>query len=616
MILQALYEYYQRKAALPDSQIAPEGWQKKEIPYIIVLDADGRFITIEDTREGEGKNIRTKQFLVPAEVKKTSGIKANLLWGNVEYVFGIITPKNEKEAKTKNKIDKEKLRVVEKQKAFLETLRQSFPDERSKTIINPVLIFLENDPVSKIMENESIKDTWVQAFENNANLTFRIVESENIICKSLEYAIIQLTSENESDVEGICLITGEQKPIARLHPSIKGVYNAHPSGANIVSFNLDSFGSYGKKQNFNAPVSESAAIAYTTALNELLGKDSRNKVQIGDTTTIFWSQKKDEIEDIFPCLLSSQDDPDAEIRAVEQLYKRVYTGAQRSESKNKFYILGLVPNKVRLSIRFWHQGSIPEFEMKIKQHFDDIEIVRSENDVGKYALFWILSAMTQEKKVDNSPSGFGKPEYKQGTIAQKNKIDNLPPNLAGAIVQSVMNGTPYPVTMLNQTIRRIRATQKITRIQAGILKAYLNRYYRTHQTNEEEIKVSLDTNNMNVGYRLGRLFAVLEKIQEDVNPGLNTTIRDHYYGAASSTPVTVYPQLLKLKNYHLAKLSNPGRKIWYENILGEIFNGIGNDIPSHLSMEDQARFAIGYYHQRQDLFTKKEKIETNENCEE
>ena len=188
-------------------------------------------------------------------------------------------------------------------------------------------------------------------------------------------------------------------------------------------------------------------------------------------------------------------------------------------------------------------------------------------------------------------------------MALENKVDNVPPNLSGQIVQAILSGSLYPATMLQQTIRRVRATRDVTRMQAGILKAYLNRYYRIHSTKEKEITVALDTANNNPGYRLGRLFAVLEKIQEEANPGLNATIRDRFYGAASSSPVTVFPQLLKLKNHHLAKLENVGRKINFERMLTEIFDGIGSEMPSHLAMEDQSRFAIGYYHQRQALFT-------------
>lgn len=589
MILQALYEYYQRKASLPDSKIAPEGWQWKEIPFIIVLDESGKFISIEDTREGEDKKRRAKEFLVPAEVNRPGlSVKANLLWDNIEYVFGILTSKTEENAKKNNKLEKEMERVLDKKTAFFNNLKQIFSDESSEKLVKPILIFLENDPVSKITENGALFDIWNEALNKNSNVTFRITNSTETICDTLKPYILGLSNESEPEISGICLITGEQSSIARLHQPIKNIGDK-PS-MKIVSYNENSFESYGKIQSYNAPVSIKAEHAYSTALNELLEKDSKNKVRIGDTTIVFWAQKKDPFELFFPNLIStSKDDPDADITAVEQLYKSVYAGSQNHEYENKFYVLGLAPNAARISIRFWHQGPIYEFETRIKQHFDDLEIVRSEKDIGKYALFWILSAMAFE-----------------------GNTENLPPNLSGAIVQSIMNGTPYPVTMMHQTIRRIRATQSVTRMRASILKAYLNRYYRTHPTNEEEMKVSLDKENTNQGYRLGRLFAVLEKIQEDANPGLNATIKDRYYGAASSTPVTVYPQLLKLKNYHLAKLKI-GTKIYYEQLLGEIFNGMKTEMPAHLSMEDQARFAIGYYHQRQNLFTKREKAtETTE----
>jgi CRISPR-associated protein Csd1 len=324
----------------------------------------------------------------------------------------------------------------------------------------------------------------------------------------------------------------------------------------------------------------------------LLGKDSKNKVQVGDATAIFWAQKPDGFEAAFPSFFGfpSKDDPDADVRAVKALYQSANTGLLNSDSKAQFYVLELAPNAARLSVRFWHMGTISVFAETIRQHFDDLEIVRSTKDIGHYSLFWLLSSMAHE-----------------------NKVDNVPPNLAAQIFQSVITGSPYPVTMIQQTIRRIRAQQDVTRTQAGILKAYLNRFIRIYSTNEKEISVALDPINKNPGYRLGRLFAVLEKIQEEASPGINATIRDRFYGAASSTPVTVFSQLLKLKNHHLAKLDNTGRKVNFERMLAEIFDGIETSMPSHLAMEDQARFAIGYYHQRQALFTKSSSTNESEN---
>ena len=566
MILQALYEYYQRKAADPESNIAPEGFEWKEIPFVIVIDKEGNFVALEDTREGDGKKKKAKPFLVPAAEKKTVGVKANLLWDNIEYALGA----NPRE---RDDIDARK-------NAFLNRLQENFTNDASSSLVAPLVVFLQNDPVTQITDKEAENELWKEIFDNNANVIFRVLGSQDAtLCDTMKPYMLK---NNDLEDGGICLISGLRAPIARLNASIKGVRGAQSSGAALVSFNLKAFESYGKTQNYNAPMGEPAAFAYTTVLNMLLGKDSKNKVQAGDATTIFWAQKPTFFEDIFSSFFAfpPKDDPDTDVRAVKALYDGVFTGHKGSDSQTRFYVLGLAPNAARISVRFWHEGVVQDFAEKIKQHFDDLKIIRSPKDTGRYALFWILSAMALE-----------------------NKVDNVPPNLSGQIVQAILSGSLYPATMLQQTIRRVRATRDVTRMQASILKAYLNRYYRIHSTKEKEITVALDTANNNPGYRLGRLFAVLEKIQEEANPGLNATIRDRFYGAASSSPVTVFPQLLKLKNHHLGKLENVGRKINFERMLTEIFDGIGSEMPSHLAMEDQSRFAIGYYHQRQALFT-------------
>jgi CRISPR-associated protein Csd1 len=576
MILQALYDYYQRKAADPESGIAPEGFEWKEIPFVIVIDQEGNFVSLEDTREGDGKKKKAKAFLVPAAEKRTTGVKANLLWDNVEYAIGA-NPRNRDDIETRKN-------------AFLERIKDAFQYDEAATIISPLTAFLQDNPLEKIIEKLQKDAAWNEAFNANANVVFRVLGSQDSsLCDTLKP---YLTKHKEHGGDGgICLVSGEVATVARLHAAIKGVRDAQSSGAALVSFNLPSFTSYGKTQNFNAPISESAAFAYTTSLKMMLDKESKNKVQVGDATTVFWSQKQDAFEGVFPVLFAfpKKDDPDADVQAVKSLYEGIKSGHGRMGSDTRFYILGLAPNAARISVRFWYEGTIAEFAMYIRQHFDDLEIMRSPKDAGHFSMFWLLSAMAHE-----------------------GKVDNVPPNLAGQIFQSVITGGIYPVTMLQQAIRRIRATQDVTRVRASILKAYLNRFSRIYKTKEKEIKVALDLTNDNSGYLLGRLFAVLEKIQEEASPGINATIRDRFYGAASSTPVTVFPQLLKLKNHHLSKLENAGRRVNFERILAGVFDGIGVDMPSHLPMEDQARFAIGYYHQRQDFFKKKDSDNNNE----
>lgn len=565
MILQSLYEYYERKKADPTSGIAPLGFEWKEIPFIVVISREGKFVALEDTRHGEGKAKRAKSFLVPQGVKRSVGIKANLLWDNIEYALG---------ANPRERTD-----IGARSEAFLAQIREELPT--ADPAVQALVQFLTHQPASAVAQGAN-PDTWQEVFESNANVTFRIDGSEY---PTLMDQFHEPVADKRTPGVGrdICLVSGARGSIEPTHFSIKGVRGAQPQGAALVSFNADAYSSFGKEQNINAPVSTRSVFAYTTALNHLLRKDSPNKMQVGDASVVFWSDHSTSFESAFANFftLPPKDDPDRDVLAVRQLYGSLDSGSVDTTSSTRFFVLGLAPNAARLSVRYWQVGSVQEMSHRLRQHFEDLEIAKGSKDVGRLSLFWLLVELANERK-----------------------IDNIPPNVAGNLVRSILTGTPYPATVMQQAIRRIRAEQTVNRLRAGLLKACLNRAKRAYPTQEKEITVSLDPENTNVGYRLGRLFAVLEKIQEDASPGLNATIRDRYYGAASASPVSVFPQLLKLKNHHLKKLDKPAFVIAHERRLGEIFSGISPAMPAHLNMEDQARFAIGYYHQRQAIFTK------------
>ena len=577
MILQALKEYYDRKAADSESGIAPEGWEWKEIPFIVVLDLKGNLKQLEDTREGEGKKKRGKLFLVPQGVKKTSGIAANLLWDTAGYIFGIVST----EGLSDDKVRKATARAPEQKKAFIERIKDDLP-ETSRT--KAVLGFLS------AVEREALErmPVWEDIYQSNSVISFRFEDERDLFCRSAEVLAALGDQNSAKQADGLCLVSGATDRISELHTSIKGVYGAQTSGANIVSFNLDAFRSFGKKQGANAPVGERAMFAYTTALNTLLSRDSAQRLQVGDASTVFWSARKTSFESDFAFFFKEpeKDDPDAGTRRIRNLVESPQTGAYVEDSGDeKFYVLGLAPNAARIAIRFWQVGTVAEFADRIRRHFEDLSIVKPPKEPEFYSLWRLLV-----------------------NIATQDKSENIPPNVAGDFMRSILDGTPYPQTLLQSALHRVHSDteNRVKPVRAALIKAYLNRYLRAHPNKgEKEIEMALDTEQPSIGYQLGRLFAVLEKIQEEASPGLNATIRERYYGSACSSPVTAFGTLMRLKNHHLAKLDNKGRAVNLEKLVGEIVSHF-DDFPAHLDLHEQGRFAIGYYHQRQDFFTKKD----------
>ncbi|PKL98776.1 MAG: type I-C CRISPR-associated protein Cas8c/Csd1, partial [Gammaproteobacteria bacterium HGW-Gammaproteobacteria-7] len=339
-------------------------------------------------------------------------------------------------------------------------------------------------------------------------------------------------TQSGSELRGNCLVTGAvDVPLAPNESVIKGVWGGQPAGCNIVSFNARAFESYGKRERNgeNAPVSLRASFAYTTALNYLLA--SKQRMQVGDTSTVFWAGEPHELESTVVDLFGDppKDDPDRNTDALKALYAAVDKGQfSVGGIDTRFHVLGLAPNAARISIRFWETTTALDLARRIKQHFDDITLVHAPHEAEHLSLFRLLTG-----------------------VALLNKADNIPPNLGGEVMRAILEGLPYPSTLLNLAIQRCRAEQKPSYARAAVIKACLNRWIRSRKTQEMEFLPMLDPANINAAYLLGRLFAVLEKIQEEASPGLNATIRDRYYGAASSTPVSVFTTLLRLKNHHL-----------------------------------------------------------------
>lgn len=570
MILQALKEYYDRKAADPESGIAPLGWERKEIPYLIVLDRNGNLVNVEDTQEKVGKKLRARTFVVPQSVKRTVGIEPYFLWDNVEYVTGIVC----KEGGDRKKVD-------DRHAAFMARLER----HDGVPVIHAVRRFLSSADIAARLERF---DAWKPAREGCAFVAFKFAGEEGTVFddEAVKSVVNGFAGGGESET-GVDLVGGERCRIATLHPSIKGIPGANTTGANIVSFNFPAATSFGKKQGENSPIGVRSAFEYTTALNTLLSKDSKQKMMVGDAAVVFWADRVSAFETEMSGFFSepSKDDPDRLEGSVKALFRSPQTGAPAFDDDDaRFYVLGLSPNAARIAVRFWHVGTVSEMAGRFREYFDDLMIAHGAKERDHLSL-WRLLVST----------------------ASLGKSENIAPNLAGAVMRSILEGLPFPETLLQSVLMRARAEHDITYPRAKLIKGCLNRKLRFNNIdNERKLTVSLDVENKNAGYRLGRLFAVLEKIQEAANPGINATIKDRFYASASATPALAFGNLMRLVSHHLSKLAKdkPGWKVNLEKTLQEILEGM-DSFPAHLALDDQGRFAIGYYHQRQSFFTKK-----------
>ena len=567
MILQALYDYYHRCGNLPR-----KGMELKEIGFLIVIDKNGKFLRFEDRRIDKKQ---AQKFLVKKHVGRTSALIANHLYDNSGYVFGY----------------SEKGDVTAQYNTFKEKVRciyEHHPDNKDVLAVNK---FYQQE--QSVILSQMQKDSLWPEIEKNLSkkysfFSFLIQGDTKIVAEKEE--LLDDDSDNIPTGEQVCLVSGKKGTIVEVTTAT--MIPGSQAVAKLVSFQTGSgYDSYGKSKGGNAPISEESEFAYTTALNHLLRSDSRNKFMVGTRTFVFWASKSDEAgqkaEDSFLALFGFNDnidDPNRNIEQVRKVFKSIYSGELRTTSDDIFYILGLAPNSARIAVTYWAEIPIRKFAETICRHFDDMEVIDTRNEKRPY--------MSLRNMIS--------------TVTLGGKVSDATPNLADAVVKSIFEGLPYPQTLFASCIRRVRAESgdkdrnavNITR--AAIIKAYLNRISRN-----QNIKVMLDKDNNNQGYLCGRLFAVLDKIQEEANN--QHTIRERYMNSASSNPATVFATILNLSNHHVENLKTEGRKIYFERLKREILSKIDADgFKAQLDLQDQGRFFIGYYHQRQDFFTKNE----------
>lgn len=587
MILKALYDYYHR-----DRQSVPFGKQVASISFIIVINKRGEFIRVEDSRtDKKGTN-----YLVPVGTHN-NGISPLLFWDNVQYLLDYIPqsePLSEKDAADKKKVDERESKINkshEKHLAFVKRC-QFVAEKTQQEELLSVSYFYSNNELRKVYNDP----LWGEIKKNPLSwLSFRVEGSLNIVACNVFLRDFNNDSLQDSS-KGICLITGNKAKIARL--CLPTPIPGAKSSAKLVAFNDSSFCSYGKEQGDNAPISQEAEFAFSSALLNLKSEGSRNKFTIGNRTFLFWASKDDEAgkqseESIFNMFgfNEQEDDPNRNIEQVRKVFEAINLGTLKTTSDDMFYILGLAPNSARIAVTYWAEIPLRQFAGTICRHFNDMDVVDMRPEKKPYmSLRNIISAVTLGGKVSDAA-----------------------PNLPESVVKSIFEGLPYPQTLFASCVRRIRAESgekdknPIYITRAAIIKSYLNRL----NNNQKPIEAMLDKENSNQGYLCGRLFAVLDKIQEEANN--QHSIRERYMNSASSTPAAVFSTILNLSNHHMENLKNEGRKIYFEKLKQEIISKIeAGGFKAQLDLQDQGRFFIGYYHQRQDFFLKNESTDNNE----
>ncbi|KJS83819.1 MAG: hypothetical protein JM58_11850 [Peptococcaceae bacterium BICA1-8] len=597
MILQSLVNYYEILANDEDSYIPKLSYCNANVSYAVNLSLDGELLNIIPMKIGvqRGKRIIEvpQSMEVPEQVKKSVGIKSNFLCENSSYIFGV-----------DNKGEPERSKKCFKAFKELHTnVLQNIDNATAKAVIN----FVSNWDIDRAIEHPSITE-YLDEILSVANLVFKVDGGEFVHHnKEIRQAWEKYNSNSDNTNVMQCLVTGKERSIARLHPSIKGVRGAQSVGGSMVSFNERAYESYGrdKQQGLNSPVSEYATFAYTTVLNYLLA-DTAHKIYLGDATIVFWAESPKKIYQDFMSLYinggtvnNDENLAKDEVAAseVKSIFEKIAQGKPIDEmsdifdEKTNFHILAISPNAARLAVRFFISNSFGEFVKKIAIHYQDLRI---------------------EKQYPTDPDTFSVWRLLNETVSLKSNDKAATPLMAGATLKAIITGFPYPASLYNSIMLRIRAEKDINYYKVSIIKGYLLRKYKTTNKFKEVLTMALNEQSDNRAYIFGRLFAVLEKAQLDANPKINTTIKDKYFTSACATPGSVFPILLRLSQHHISKAEygyTSDKKI---AAILERLSIENNPFPSNLLLDEQGVFILGYYHQRNALY-KKNNIKSEEN---
>ncbi|MDE2976811.1 MAG: type I-C CRISPR-associated protein Cas8c/Csd1 [Acidobacteriota bacterium] len=603
-ILQSLVAYYERIGA--KGEAPPFGYSEQGISYALVLSMEGALIDVQDLEGSSGSRRRPLRLRVPQpEVRSGRAVKPNFLWDKTGYALGTTKDESQQGWRTTGRGEFEAFKESHLSmlaasadaglRALAAFLRAWRPENYG--LLGPGGDMLDKNVVFRL-------DDGTVQFLHDRPAARRIWED-------------RLSSRGSSD--GLCLVTGEHETRARVHPKIKGVWGATSAGASLVSFNLDAFNSFGRRQGDNAPVSERAAFAYVTALNALLSHDSRQRVQIGDASTVFWAEAASSetaakaAEDLFSIMAAGPSDEQEAAKVRDKLLavaagRPLVDVAPDVQEDTRIFVLGLAPNAARLSIRFWHEDSIGSLANRLREHWQDLTVDPAPRSWPPAV--WQLLRETAVQRARTS-SGNQALQRAGGALSARRRSGNVPPALGGALMRAILTGGRYPRSLLAAVVARIRADKgdnALNSMRAAICRAVLARDYRLQPGKEAVPPVTLHEDSNDIAYNLGRLFAAYAYAEKSV-AARNATIRDKYVGSASATPLRVFPVLMRGYEHNRAALAKAGGKkagsgVKADRAVGRIVDLLPPALPRALGLEEQARFFIGYYHQEQAFYAK------------
>ncbi|MDO4866030.1 MAG: type I-C CRISPR-associated protein Cas8c/Csd1 [Clostridia bacterium] len=580
MILQSLNRYYDR--LVRDGKLERPGWQPVKVSYALQINDEGQLVHVLprmiEVERGKKKVMVPMAMNLPAQVKRSVGIVSNFLCDNSTYILGL---------DNKGKPERT-VKCFEACRDLHIELLKAVDSAPARAICR----FFESWQPQAARDCELLAP-FMDDLLGGANITFAYGQSDVENWTEVQQAWDDHYNNTGDGRTMRCLVTGEEGIPARIHPSIRGVAGGQPMGTTLVGFNAPAFESFGRDggQGLNAPVSERAAFAYSAALNYMIAEQGHH-LRLSDATIVFWAESgNDGYAACFAAMFGedaalTDDDLFDALKGLAAGRNVTWRESDLSPDEH-FYVLGLSPNAARLAVRFFLQNTFGDFAKNLAAHHERMRIVKPDFDMRSVLSFrQMLDETVNQKSRDKSPS----------------------PLLSGALVRSVLQGLPYPVLLLEQVELRIRAEHRITRGRAAIIKAFLLRNTRgsdKFDQYKEALEVELNENTNYQPYLLGRLFAVLEGLQQAANPGINATIRDRYFNSACATPSIVFPQLIKLAQAHLKKLDG-GLAVYYNRQLGDILCRFNADYPTRLSLYDQGIFQLGYYYQVQTRYMKKE----------